>query len=112
MEDRARIFSLPARPASREDVAKPLALAFATPPSPLLIEPVVRTALTEDLGRAGDITTDAIIPAGDTACAVIAAREDGVVSGLIAADLAFKLVSRTCGLRRARLTAARSLREA
>ena len=29
----------------------------------LLVEPVVRAALLEDLGRAGDITTDAIVPA-------------------------------------------------
>jgi nicotinate-nucleotide pyrophosphorylase (carboxylating) len=93
MEDRARIVPLPSRVAQREDAAQPLALAFANPPAALLIEPLVRTALAEDLGRAGDITTDAIIPAGETARAVIAAREAGVVSGLIAADLTFKLVS-------------------
>ncbi len=93
MEDRAKIFPLHARTAPKDGVAQPLALDFAKPPSPLLIEPVVRTALVEDLGRAGDITTDAIIPAGESAHAVIAAREAGVVSGLIAADLAFKLVS-------------------
>lgn len=29
----------------------------------LLFEPLVRMALAEDLGRAGDITTDAIVPA-------------------------------------------------
>ncbi len=29
----------------------------------IMIEPVVRAALLEDLGRAGDITTDAIVPA-------------------------------------------------
>ena len=34
------------------------------PPLPaLLVEPIVRAALLEDLGRAGDITTDAIVPA-------------------------------------------------
>jgi len=71
---------------------KPLALSFTNAPSPLLIEPIVRTALAEDMGRAGDITTDAIIPADESARAVIAAREPGVVSGLIAADLAFKLM--------------------
>ena len=37
----------------------------ATPPCiRLLIEPIVRAALLEDLGRAGDITTDAVVPAG------------------------------------------------
>ena len=29
----------------------------------ILVEPIVRAALIEDLGRAGDITTDAIVPA-------------------------------------------------
>jgi nicotinate-nucleotide pyrophosphorylase (carboxylating) len=93
MEERAKVFPLPSRTAQKDDVAQPLALEFTNPPSPLLIEPIVRTALAEDLGRAGDITTDNIIPAGETAHAVIAAREAGVVSGLIAADLAFKLMN-------------------
>jgi hypothetical protein len=39
-----------------------LALPHTNPPHAILIEPLVRQALTEDLGRAGDITTDAIIP--------------------------------------------------
>ncbi|HXJ03087.1 MAG TPA: carboxylating nicotinate-nucleotide diphosphorylase [Micropepsaceae bacterium] len=69
-----------------------LALVHTNPPHPLLIEPIVRRALEEDLGRAGDITTDAIIPLGETARAVIAAREPGVICGLIAADIAFRLI--------------------
>jgi len=32
-----------------------------------LIEPTIRHALTEDLGRAGDITTDCLIPSGQIA---------------------------------------------
>ena len=70
----------------------PLALPFTNPPSAILIEALVRTALAEDLGRAGDVTSDAIIPPTKIARAVIAAREPGVVAGLIAADLAFKLI--------------------
>jgi nicotinate-nucleotide pyrophosphorylase (carboxylating) len=69
-----------------------LALPFANPPHAILIEPTVRNALIEDLGRAGDITTDTIIPPETTTRAVIAAREPGAVSGLIAADLAFRLI--------------------
>ena len=69
-----------------------LALPHTNPPHALLIEPMVRRALEEDLGRAGDITSDAIIPVDQTARAVIAAREPGVVCGLIAADLAFRLI--------------------
>ncbi|MFD1626075.1 carboxylating nicotinate-nucleotide diphosphorylase [Azospirillum griseum] len=59
---------------------------------PLTIEPIVRAALLEDLGRAGDITTDSIIPADATATARIAARKDGRVAGLEAALIAFRLL--------------------
>ncbi|MCC8943348.1 nicotinate-nucleotide diphosphorylase (carboxylating), partial [Bradyrhizobium sp. Arg68] len=41
---------------------------------PLMYEPVVQTALREDLGRAGDITADAIVPAGQQARLVMRAR--------------------------------------
>ncbi|MCJ2083656.1 carboxylating nicotinate-nucleotide diphosphorylase [Methylobacterium sp. J-090] len=58
----------------------------------LMIEPIVRAALLEDLGRAGDITTDAIVPASLTMSAVIAARQDGVISGIDAAVIAFGLI--------------------
>src|SRR6266446_1146576 len=61
----------------------------------LIIEPVVRAALLEDLGRAGDITTDAIVPPEATVEAVIAARQPGVVAGLDAGLLAFELVDPT-----------------
>jgi nicotinate-nucleotide pyrophosphorylase (carboxylating) len=69
----------------------------------LLIEPLVRAALLEDLGRAGDITSDAIVPADAEVEAVIAARQPGVVAGLEAALLAFELVEP--GLRVERLCA-------
>ena len=59
--------------------------ALLAPLPPLLIEPVVRTALLEDLGRAGDITTDAVIPAEARLSGVIAARQAGVVAGVDAA---------------------------
>ena len=58
----------------------------------LLIEPIVRAALIEDLGRAGDITTDAIVPAEAPIDAVVAARQPGVVAGLEAGLLAFELL--------------------
>ncbi|CAO3457705.1 carboxylating nicotinate-nucleotide diphosphorylase [Azospirillum largimobile] len=59
---------------------------------PLTVEPIVRAALAEDLGRAGDITTDSIIPADTVATARIAARKDGRVAGLDAALIAFRLL--------------------
>jgi nicotinate-nucleotide pyrophosphorylase (carboxylating) len=58
----------------------------------LLIEPIVRAALLEDLGRAGDITTDAVVPAEAHIDAVIAARQPGVLAGLDAGLLAFELL--------------------
>jgi nicotinate-nucleotide pyrophosphorylase (carboxylating) len=58
----------------------------------ILIEPIVRAALLEDLGRAGDITSDAVVPADARVEAVMAARQPGVVAGLEAGLLAFELV--------------------
>ena len=60
----------------------------------LLIAHHVTIALEEDLGRAGDITTDSIIPPEARALAVIKAREDGVVAGLQLACAAFKALDR------------------
>jgi nicotinate-nucleotide pyrophosphorylase (carboxylating) len=58
----------------------------------LLVEDAVRAALMEDLGRAGDITSNATIPPDATASAVLASREDGIVSGLPLAETAFRLM--------------------
>ena len=60
---------------------------------PLMYEPLVRTALLEDLGRAGDITADAIVPADQRARLVMRARQPGVVAGLDVARCAFQMVS-------------------
>src|SRR6059058_5259234 len=69
----------------------------------LIIEPIVRAALLEDLGRAGDITTEAVVPENAEVEAVIAARQPGIVAGLDAALLAFELIDP--GLRIERLRA-------
>lgn len=58
----------------------------------LMVEPVVRAALLEDLGRAGDLTTDAIVPVSAKAKTALVARQPGVVAGLAAAATAFRLV--------------------
>ena len=58
----------------------------------LVIEPIVRAALLEDLGRAGDITTDSIIPVEARARVQLVSRESGVVAGLPLAVLAWELV--------------------
>ena len=54
----------------------------------LLIEPTVRAALAEDLGRAGDITAQACIDADAVMSVVFATRQSGVVAGLACARLA------------------------
>ncbi len=57
---------------------------------PLLVEGAVAAALEEDLGTAGDITTDAIIPAEAKSEAAIVVRQAGVVAGLDLAEAAFR----------------------
>ena len=64
----------------------------------LMIEPIVRTALLEDLGRAGDLTTDAIVPAHARAETELVARRGGVLAGLDAALLAFELMNAEIGV--------------
>jgi nicotinate-nucleotide pyrophosphorylase (carboxylating) len=66
-------------------------MTFAPLPR-LIIEPLVRNALAEDLGLAGDITSAAVIPADHRSSLVMAARQQGVIAGLDAAELAFQLV--------------------
>jgi len=59
---------------------------------PLLYEPLVRRALEEDLGRAGDLTSDAILPPDLTAEAAVVARKEGRIAGLDAATSAFRIL--------------------
>lgn len=49
---------------------------------PALIEDAVRRALAEDLGLAGDLTSQATIPVNALATATLSAREPGVIAGL------------------------------
>lgn len=60
----------------------------------LLIEPLVRATLAEDLGRAGDITSDAIIPVTVQSELYLVARKPGVLAGLDLARLAFQLIDK------------------
>jgi nicotinate-nucleotide pyrophosphorylase (carboxylating) len=57
-----------------------------------ILEPLVRTALTEDLSPMGDVTTRAVIAPGTRYTARLNAREQGVVSGMQIAAIAFRLV--------------------
>ncbi len=58
----------------------------------LMIAEAVRAALKEDLGRAGDITSAATIPADATATAYLVTRKAGVLAGLDVAAAAFRAV--------------------
>jgi nicotinate-nucleotide pyrophosphorylase (carboxylating) len=66
---------------------------MSVPPLPaIMIEPAVRAALLEDLGRAGDLTTDAIVPADARTTCALMARQSGVVAGLDFCEWAFRLI--------------------
>lgn len=64
---------------------------------PLLYEELVRKALAEDLGRAGDTTTDAIVSLDDTATAIIRAHAPGRVAGIDVARYAFHCLDAELG---------------
>ena len=59
-----------------------------------LVDAAVAAALAEDLGLAGDITSEATIPAGARASGVIATRKAGVIAGVQLAEAAFKSLDR------------------
>ncbi len=67
-------------------------MAAVAPLYPLLYEDLVRRALAEDLGRAGDLTSDAVVPEDLEAVGHLRARRDGRVAGLDVAALAFRLL--------------------
>jgi nicotinate-nucleotide pyrophosphorylase (carboxylating) len=58
--------------------------------SPLEIDAVVKRALAEDLGRAGDVTSIATIPEETRARALVIAREAGMIAGLPLVAAAFE----------------------
>lgn len=62
------------------------------PLADVMLEPLVRQTLLEDLGRAGDLTSNLIIPAEADACLRMVAREPGVLAGIDLARLAFALM--------------------
>ena len=72
---------------------------IAPPPLPdIVLDPIVRLGLAEDLGRAGDLTTDATIPPGTQLTAHIRVRQPGRLAGMDAAAYALKLIDPTVAL--------------
>lgn len=69
-------------------------MSALSPPGEDTLAPLVRAALAEDLGEAGDITTNAVVPEGARARAKLVARQEGRICGLACARLAFQLLDR------------------
>lgn len=63
-----------------------------TPLPEVVFDDLVRQTLREDLGRAGDLTTDAVVPADMRAVARLVCRQDGRIAGLGPALHAFRLL--------------------
>ena len=59
--------------------------------SPETLDALIKSALAEDVG-AGDVTTDALIPATMTCRGKIVCKQDGVIAGLTVAQRVFQLV--------------------
>ena len=59
----------------------------------LMVEEQVRAALIEDLGRAGDITSNATIGPEKQARVEMNSREAGIIAGLPLAEAAFRLIN-------------------
>jgi nicotinate-nucleotide pyrophosphorylase (carboxylating) len=73
-------------------------MSFSNVPD-LILEPMIRNALMEDLGSYGDVTTRAVIPAETTYTARLNARADAIVSGMQVARIAFQLVDATLDIK-------------
>lgn len=69
-----------------------MASATVSPLARILYEDIVRAALLEDLGRAGDLTTDAVVAPDHVTHASIVARQSGRVSGVEVAAAAFAIL--------------------
>lgn len=61
-------------------------------PNRILVEPLIRAALLEDIGHGNDLTTDAIVASEEMASANIVARQPGVIAGLSSSCIAFQML--------------------
>ncbi len=77
-------------------------MSAPAPLLPLLYEDLVRRALGEDLGRAGDVTSDAIVAPEQAARALLVARAAGRIAGLEPALCAFRLLDSEVRIERCR----------
>ena len=70
-------------------------MADLAPLPAIMLEPIVRAALLEDLGRAGDLTTAATVPPEVPATMALVARQPRVIAGRDLALLAFRLIDQS-----------------
>ena len=63
-----------------------------------LVDEAIANALSEDLGLAGDVTTDATVRPNAQATGVIGARMDGIVAGLQLVTTAFEMLDPDVGI--------------
>ncbi|MEO1369359.1 MAG: nicotinate-nucleotide diphosphorylase (carboxylating), partial [Acidobacteriota bacterium] len=67
----------------------------ATPLYPHIYRPLIDDALREDLGRAGDLTSDAVVPLNLGARGDLRARREGRIAGLAVALEVFRRLDPT-----------------
>ncbi|MFC7443300.1 carboxylating nicotinate-nucleotide diphosphorylase [Laceyella putida] len=63
--------------------------------NPIYLKQFIREVLNEDIG-AGDLTTDALVPAGHRSSCVFLVKQPGVVAGLPVAEQVFKELDPAC----------------
>ncbi|MCH9650019.1 MAG: carboxylating nicotinate-nucleotide diphosphorylase [Deltaproteobacteria bacterium] len=71
--------------------SRPIAPILA-PLYPAQFQDLVRATLLEDLGRGGDLTSDAVIPDSTPGRALVVARQQGCIAGLEVARCAFQML--------------------
>ncbi len=59
---------------------------------PSVIEPIIKLALNEDFGTAGDVTANLLVPAEETAHLYFKSRDTGVIAGMQAAQMTYSMV--------------------
>ncbi len=62
------------------------------PLPPTVIEPIIRRALDEDFGTAGDVTANLIIPEQENGTLYFKSRDTGFISGIQAAEMTYAMV--------------------
>lgn len=65
----------------------------ALPPS--VIEPILRLALNEDFGTAGDVTANLLIPETENGHLFFKSRDSGIIAGMQAAQMTYSMIDPT-----------------